>query len=99
WVQCAYTPPADESQMLMRLTPMERLTPVASRNVAVISGDDTNDLAARLGRQLINAVLPGECRVHHLTAGMLDQAQQIYDLVIRGAASSLFPPLLGEGAL
>jgi hypothetical protein len=93
------TAPVDESQMLMRLTPMERLTPVASRNVAVISGDDTNDLAARLGRQLINAVLPGECRVHHLTAGMLDQAQQNYDLVILGAGSSLFPPLLGEGAL
>ncbi|HEU5444150.1 MAG TPA: hypothetical protein VFU70_01165, partial [Pseudolabrys sp.] len=51
---------------------MERLAPVASRNVAVISGDDANDLAARLGRQLINAVLPGECRVHYLTAGKLD---------------------------
>jgi Methyltransferase domain len=93
------TAPVDESQMLMRLTPMERLAPVASRNVAVISGDDTNDLAARLGRQLINAVLPGECRVHHLTAGMLDQAQQNYDLVILGVGSSLFPPLLGDAVV
>jgi hypothetical protein len=48
---------------------------------------------------LINAVLPGECRVHHLTAGKLDQAQQNYDLVILGAGSGLFPPLLGEGVL
>lgn len=93
------TAPVDESQMLMRLTPAERLSPVASRNVAVISGDDTNDLAARLGRQLINAILPGECRVHHLTPGMLDQAQQNYDLVILGAGGSLFPPLLGDGVL
>jgi len=93
------TAPVDESQMLMRLTPAERLSPIASRNVAVISGDDTNDLAARLGRQLINAILPGECRVHHLTPGMLDQAQQNYDLVILGAGSNLFPPLLGTGAL
>jgi hypothetical protein len=93
------TAPVDESQMLMRLTPMERLAPVASRNVAVISGDDANDLAARLGRQLINAVLPGECRVHHLTAGKLDQAQQNYDLVILGAGSGLFPPLLGDAVL
>lgn len=93
------TAPVDESQMLMRLTPMERLSPVASRNVAVISGDDTNDLAARLGRQLINAILPGECRVHHLTPGMLDQAQQNYDLVIIGAGGGLFPPLLSDGVL
>ena len=93
------TAPVDESQVLMRLTPAERLAPVASRNVAVISGDDTNDLAARLGRQLINSVLPGECRVHYLTPATLDQAQQNYDLVILGAGSSLFPPLLGDSAL
>ncbi len=93
------TAPVDESQMLMRLTPAERLAPVASRTVAVISRDDTIDLAARLGRQLINAILPGECRVHHLTPRMLDQAQQNYDLVILGAGSSLFPPLLGDGVI
>ncbi len=93
------TAPVDESQMLMRLTPAERLSLVASRNVAVISGDDTSDLAARLGRQLINAILPGECRVDHLTPAMLDHAQQDYDLVILGAGGSLFPPLLGDGAL
>jgi hypothetical protein len=93
------TAPVDESQMLMRLTPAERLSPVASRNVAVISGDDTNDLAARLGRQLINAILPGECRVDHLTPATLGQAQQNYDLVILGAGASLFPPLLGDSAL
>ncbi len=93
------TAPVDESQMLMRLTPTERLFPVASCNVAVISCDDTNDLVARLGRQLINAILPGECRVHHLTPGMLDQAQQNYDLVILGAGGGLFPPLLGDGVL
>jgi hypothetical protein len=93
------TAPVDESQMLMRLTPAEQLAPVASCNVAVISGDDTNGLAARLGRQLINAILPGECRVHHLTPGTLDQAQRNYDLAILGAGGNLFPPLLGDAAL
>ena len=93
------TAPVDDSQMLMRLTPAERLAPVAACNVAVISGDDANDLAARLGHQLINAILPGECRVHHLTPATLGQAQQNYDLVILGAGSSLFPPLLGDGTL
>jgi hypothetical protein len=93
------TAPVDESQMLMRLTPADRLATVATCNVAVISGDDTNDLAARLGRQLINAILPGECRVHYLTPAKFDQAQQNYDLIILGTGSSLFPPLLGDGAL
>lgn len=93
------TAPVDESQVLMRLTPTERLGPVAACNVAVISGDDSNDLAARLGRQLINAVLPGECRAHYLTPGMLDQAQQNYDLVIVGAGSGPFPPALGDALL
>jgi hypothetical protein len=93
------TAPVDDSQMLMRLTPTERLAPVAACNVAVISGDDTNDLAARFGRQLINAILPGECRVHHLTPSTLSQAQQNFDLVIVGAGGSLFPPRLGDGAL
>jgi hypothetical protein len=93
------TAPVDETQMLMRLTPAERLAPVMAYNVAVISGDDTNDLAARLGRQLLNTVLPGECRVHHLTPGLLDHAQQNYDLVILGAGSRLFPPLLGDNVV
>jgi hypothetical protein len=93
------TAPVDESQMLMRLTPTERLAPLVSRNVAVISSNDTNDLAARLGRQLINTILPGECRVHHLTPATLNRARQDYDLVILGAGGSLFPPLLGDGAL
>jgi hypothetical protein len=90
------TAPVDESQMLMRLTPTERLAPVALCNVAVLSGDGANDLAARLGRQLINAILPGECRVHHLSPGTLSDAQQNYDLVILGTGTGLFPPLLGD---
>src|SRR5262245_52122872 len=65
------TAPVDDSQMLMRLTPTERLAPVSACNVAVISGDGADDLAARLGRQLINTILPGECRVHHLTPATL----------------------------
>jgi hypothetical protein len=93
------TAPVDESQVLMRLTPAERLAPVAACNVAVISGDGTNDLAARLGRQLITALLPGECRVHYFSPATLDQAQQNYDLVILGAGSGLFPPLLGDATL
>jgi hypothetical protein len=67
------TAPVDESQMLMLL----RLYPVASRYVAVISGDDTSDLAARLGRQLINAILPGECGVDHPIPATIDSSLSI----------------------
>ena len=64
-IEC--TTPIDETQMLMRLTPTEWLAPVVSCSVAVISGDDGSDFGGRLGRQMINALLPGEAEVHHLT--------------------------------
>ena len=90
------TAPVDTSQVLMRITPTERLAPVASSKVAVISGDHANDFGARLGRQMINALLPGECMVDHLTAGTLARARHDYDLVVLGAGTGLFPPLLGD---
>ena len=64
-IEC--TTPIDETQVLMRLTPTEWLSPVVSCNVAVISGDDGSDFSGRLGRHMINALLPGEAEVDHLT--------------------------------
>jgi hypothetical protein len=93
------TAPVDASQVLMRLTPAERLAPVMSSRVAVISGDETDDLGARLGRQMISALLPGECMVDHLAPGTLDRARRDYDLVILGIGTGLFPPLLDHRVL
>src|SRR5581483_8818417 len=90
------TAPVDASQILMRLTSAERPAPITSCKVAVISADGTADLGARLGRQMINALLPGECMVDHLSAGSLEKARQRYDLVILGTGAGLFPPLLGD---
>jgi hypothetical protein len=96
-IEC--TTPVSPSEMMMRLTPTDRLMPVASCSVAVMSfgGDDT--FGERLGAQMINALLPGEAEVHHLTLGTLQEARQQYDLVVLGTGNSLFQPLLNGDVL
>ena len=96
-VQC--TAPIDAGQVLMRLTPTERLKPVAACSVAVISDSDTGTFGSRLGCRMINALLPGEADVHHMGFGELHQAHAKYDLVVLGAGDSLFQPLLGDDVL
>jgi len=95
----ACTTPIDENQVLMRLTPTERLRPLAPCSVAVISEYDVANLGDRLGYHMINALLPGEADVHHLTFRTLDRARDTYDLVVLGIGNSLFQPLLGDGVL
>ena len=72
-IEC--TTPIDETEVLMRLTPTERLRPVAPCSVAVISESDAGNLGDRLGYHMINALLPGEAEVHHLTFRTLDRAR------------------------
>ncbi len=93
----ACTAPIDSAQALMRLTPAERLYPVAPCSVAVVS--DGDGFGGRLGRQMIDALLPGEAEVHHLRFGALAEARESYDLVVIGAGDSLFRPLIGEEVL
>jgi hypothetical protein len=96
-IEC--TTPVSPSEMMMRLTPTDRLMPVASCSVAVMSfgGDDT--FGERLGVQMINALLPGEAEVHHLNLNTLQEARQQYDLVVLGTGNSLFQPLLNGDVL
>ncbi len=91
-IEC--TAPIDSVQLLMRLTPAERLEPVKPCSVAVIS--DAADFAGRLSHQMINALLPGEADVHHLSFRALNEARVHYDLVIVGAGDSFFQPLIGD---
>ena len=79
----------------MRLTPAERLAPVKPCSVAVVSDGDRLS-AAGSSRHMINALLPGEADVHHLSFRTLDEARAHYDLVIVGAGDSLFQPLIGD---
>jgi hypothetical protein len=93
-IEC--TTPVDEVQVLMRITPTECLAPIAPCSVAVISGNNGEDFASRLGRHVLNSLLPGEAEVHHMTCDTLDAARECYDLVILGTGCGLFPPLLSE---
>ena len=96
-IEC--TAPIDATQVLMRLTPTEWLQPVASCSVAVISDPDGGNFGDRLGFHMVNALLPGEAEVHHMTFRSLNEAHEKYDLVILGLGSSLFQPLLGDDVL
>lgn len=94
----ACTAPVDAAQLLLRLTPAERLAPVGTCSVAVIA-HDTNDFEARLGRSMVNSLLPGEADIHPLTFDTLPAARDHYDLVILGTGGGLFPPLFGDALL
>jgi len=91
-IEC--TTPVDAGEMLMRLTPTDRLKPVTSCSVAVISCGDDDTFGDRLGTQMINSLLPGEAEVHHLNFRTLNEAREQYDLVVLGTGNSLFQPLL-----
>jgi hypothetical protein len=96
-IEC--TAPVNPMQVLMRLTPTERLTTVTPCSVAVISYNDVGNFGDRLGYHMINALLPGEADVHHLTFRTLDQAREKYDMVVVGIGNSLFAPLLTDDLL
>ena len=96
-IQC--TAPVDDRQMLFRLTPADRIAPLASCSVAVVSESDAGTFGDRLGMHMINAMLPGAADVHHLTFKTLAQAREQYDLVVLGVGNCLFQPLLGDDIL
>ncbi|MDO8875376.1 MAG: methyltransferase domain-containing protein [Pseudolabrys sp.] len=96
-VEC--TAPLGEREMLMRLTPTERVAPVTACDVAVVSDSDGGTFGDRLGLHMINAMLPGAANVHHLTFKTLAHARDQYDLVVLGVGNCLFQPLLGDDIL
>jgi len=100
-IEC--TAPVGAGEMMMRLTPTGRVAPVAACDVAVISDSDTASFGDRLGAQMINGLLPGEARVHHMNFGTLRQsletARESYDLVVIGVGNAMFQPLIGDDIL
>jgi hypothetical protein len=96
-IEC--TAPIDSAQALMRLTPAERLMSVTPCTMAVVSGDTSDQFGGRLRMHMINALLPGEADVHHLSFRTLAQAREAYDLVVVGTGDSLFQPFIGDEVL
>ena len=95
-IEC--TAPIDSAQALIRLTPAERMMPLAPCRVAVVS-DGGATFGGRLGRIMMNTLLPGEADVHHLSFGGLGEARASYDLAVIGTGSSLFQPLIGDALI
>ncbi len=89
----------DDMQALMRLTPTDRLKPVTTCSVAVVSCNDDGNFGDRLGTHMINMLMPGEAEVHHLNFRTLHEARDKYDLVVLGTGNSMFQPLLGDDVL
>jgi len=96
-IEC--TAPVGACEMLMRLTPTDRLAPVSACTVAVVSDSDAGTFGDRLGLHMINAMLPGQANVHHLTFKTLGLARDEYDLVVIGVGNCLFQPLIGDDIL
>lgn len=96
-IEC--TAPVSDEEMLMRLTPTNRVAPVSSCDIAVVSESDAGNFGDRLGLHMINAVLPGAARVHHMTFKTLHEARDSYDLVVVGVGNAMFQPLIGDGII
>jgi len=96
-IEC--TAPVNAREVLIRLTPTDRVKPVAACSVAVISDGTISTFGGRFGCQIINSLLPGEADVHHLNFATLNEAREKYDLVVLGIGNSLFQPLLGDDVL
>lgn len=94
--QITATAPVDQLQILMRLTPVDRMPQVSPSNVAVISYNDVGNFGDRLGYHMINGLLPADALVDHLTFRTLDRARASYDLIVLGIGNSIYEPLLTD---
>ncbi len=95
-IEC--TAPVDSAQALIRLAPAERILASAPCRVAVVSdGGDT--FGGRLRLAMINALLPGEAEVEHLSFANLSAACGPYDLAVIGTGGGLFQPLLDDALI
>jgi hypothetical protein len=95
----ASTQPVGSLQVLMRLTPVDLRASASPSSVAVISYNDVGNFGDRLGYHMINALLPSEATVYHLTFQTLDRAHDAYDLIVLGIGNSIYQPLLRDDLL
>jgi hypothetical protein len=89
----------DALQVLIKLRPADRVAAVAPCSVAVVSCYDVGNFGDRLGYHMMNALLPPQAEVHHLSFAALHEARPAYDLVVLGIGNSLFHKVLTESTL
>jgi hypothetical protein len=93
-IEC--TAPAASAGTLMRLIPAERLMPISTRRVAVIAEGEGHGFGDRLGRAMLQSVLPGEAEIDYLNLATLGDARTEYDLVVLGTGGGLTRPLIDD---
>jgi hypothetical protein len=93
-IECSV--PLGGGEVLMRLSPAQKFAALAPCSVAVIANPDRESLGERLGFAMINAVLPPEADVHHLSFDTLGEARERYDLVVVGTGTGLSPAVLTD---
>lgn len=81
--------PAGGGWMVMRLAPERKVMPVRALRVAALAGGD--DFGARVGRDLIASVLPGEAGIDWFSFETMRDAQPGYDLAVLGAGGGFAP--------
>jgi hypothetical protein len=90
----------DELQILIKLRATDTAAaPLPPCSVAVVSYYDVGNFGDRLGYHMINALLPPQADVHHLSFRALGEARERYDLVILGMGNSVFHRVLNEDTL
>ena len=89
----------DDLQIIAKLRPALQPAPLAPCSVAVLSRYDVGNFGDRLGYHMINALLPPQAEVHHLSFDALGAARDRYDLVIVGMGTSIFHRMLNEATL
>jgi hypothetical protein len=88
--------PLGNGEVMMRLAPAEKLAARTVPTVAVVANADRENFGERLGFANVNALLPPEADVHHLTFDNLGEARERYDLVVVGTGTGLSPVSLTD---
>ena len=89
--------PLADGEVMLRLTPAEKLPPLSGASIAVVAGSDS--FGERLGLQMLAALLPGEADVHYVSFETIKRASARYDLAIIGAGTGLLQPLHSDSVI
>jgi hypothetical protein len=89
--------PLGDGEVMLRLTPAEKLVPLTGASIVVVAGNDS--FGERLGLQMLATVLPGEADVHYVSFETIKRASARYDLAIIGAGTGLLQPLHSDAVI
>ncbi|MGE0564276.1 MAG: hypothetical protein AB7O50_07140 [Pseudolabrys sp.] len=86
--------PTGDGRMVMRIAAERKVVPVIGCRVAVLS--EGGDFGARVGRDLVASVLPGEAKIDWFTFETMNDVQPGYDLVVLGTGGGFAPTVIDD---